>query len=361
MTGRLWRISGSRPKAVPTTAGFYQNPERCGNPRAGVAQTLRLPERSGAATVPLVDNIAHGLTGMLIGYCGFRQRGGGESGRAALWTCVAAAEFPDIDIVTAFFGRDTYFRWHRSFTHSAILLPAWAALLALVFWLIWDRKNFRLLWWAAAGIASHLVLDWLTNYGTELFWPLSDARLALSWVFIVDVYVWAIMLIGAIAAVWTQRAWVARATLGMVGAYFLFCGVSRFWALHEYQTGPVAGRIDAFPRPLDPLHWTIIRDDGVAEHWVNGVRNDTFVQFHDDKLLPKAEATDAVKLFRWFAVFPLVEKIKENGHTVLRYRDLRFRSRFPGGRVEEGMFLVAKVVFDDHGNVIWSGLSSERE
>src|ERR1039457_4790901 len=72
-------------------------------------------------TVGVVDNIAHGLTGAVIGYCGFRQRGGSEGGRAALWTCIAAAEFPDIDVVLGFFGRDTFFRFHRSFTHSAVM------------------------------------------------------------------------------------------------------------------------------------------------------------------------------------------------------------------------------------------------
>src|ERR1039457_3598039 len=72
-------------------------------------------------TVAVVDNIAHGLTGAVIGYCGFRQRGGSDAGRAALWTCVAAAEFPDIDVVLGFWGRDTFFRFHRSFTHSAVM------------------------------------------------------------------------------------------------------------------------------------------------------------------------------------------------------------------------------------------------
>jgi len=203
-------------------------------------------------------------------------------------------------------------------------------------------------------------MDWLTNYGTELFWPLSDARLALSWVFIVDVYVWAILLVGTVAAVWTQRAWVARGALGAVGVYFLFCGASRAYALQAYEARRETGRTDAFPLLMDPLHWTIVRDDGVADHWTDGFRNDTFVPFHDDKLLPKAEATEAVKLFRQFAAFPLVEKIEENGHTVLRYRDLRFRSEMPRGAVEEGMFVVAKVVFDDQGNVVWSGLASGR-
>ena len=242
------------------------------------------------------------------------------------------------------------------------MLPVWAALIAWTFWELSGRKNFRLLWWAAvAGLASHLLLDWLTNYGTELFWPLSTARLALSWVFIVDVYVWAILLIGTVAAIWTQREWVARTTLGVLGAYFLFCGVSRAHALEAYEAKGMAGRTEAFPQPMDPVHWTIVRDDGATMHWVSGARDDTFVAFHDENLLPKAEATEAVKVFRWFAAFPLVEKIEEDGHTVLRYRDLRFRSAAPWGGVRQGMFVIAKVVFDEHGNVITAKLASGEE
>ena len=315
-----------------------------------------------APTVALVDNIAHGLMGAVIGYCGFRQRGGTEAGRAALWTCIAAAEFPDIDVVMGFWGRDVFFRFHRSFTHSAVLLPVWAALIAWTFWEFSGRKSFRLLWWAAvAGLASHLVLDWLTNYGTELFWPLSTARLALSWVFIVDVYVWGILLVGTVAAIWTQREWAARTTLGVVGAYFLFCGASRAHALEAYEAKGMAGRTDAFPQPMDPVHWTIVRDDGAAMHWMSGARDDTFVAFHDENLLPKAEATEAVKVFRWFAAFPLVEKIEEDGHTVLRYRDLRFRTAAPWGEVRQGMFVIAKVVFDERGNVISARLANGEE
>jgi inner membrane protein len=306
-----------------------------------------------------MDTITHALTGAVIGYAGFRQRGG----RAALWTAIAASEFPDIDIMMAWGGCETYLHYHRSFTHSALLLPFWAALVAVAFWGVSGQKNFRLLY-AASGVsmASHLFLDWITNYGTELLWPLSDARLALSWVFIVDVYVWAALAAGLVAAIVTQRAVVARATLVAVGTYFLFCGASRTVSLHHARAvAPRSARLDAFPQPMNPLAWTILRDDGNAIHWIACGRNDTFVQFHDDEMLPKAEATEAVKLFRWFAAFPLVEKLEENGHTVLRYRDLRFRTVFPGGRVREGMFMAADVVFDQDGKLVASYLGGRRE
>ncbi|HUJ71307.1 MAG TPA: metal-dependent hydrolase [Verrucomicrobiae bacterium] len=308
-----------------------------------------------------MDTVTHALTGAIIGYCGFRQRPDG--GRTALWASIAAAEFPDVDVLLGFFGNETLLRWHRSFTHSALLLPFWALLVAGAFAAVSNGKSIRLLYAAAAAaIASHLVLDWLTNYGTELLWPLMDTRFALDWVFIVDVYVWAILGVGLIACIVTQRATVARATLVVVGAFFVFCGSSRAVALHRArESAPPLARVDAFPQPMDPLRWTILRDDGATIHWINGGQNDTFTQYHDDQLLPKAEATEAVKLFRWFAAVPLVERIDENGHVVLRYRDLRFRSPMPWGGVRESLFVVAKVVFDKHGNVASSRLTSEGE
>ncbi len=306
-----------------------------------------------------MDTITHALTGAVIGYAGFRQRGG----RVALWTAIAASEFPDIDILMAWGGSETYLHYHRSFTHSVLLLPFWAAVVAAAFWAVSGRKNFRVLYTASVvSMGSHLFLDWITNYGTELLWPLSGARLALSWVFIVDVYVWAMLAIGLIAAIVTRRATVARLTLVVVGTFFLFCVSMRAVALHRArQNAPPPARLDAFAQPMNPLEWTILRDDGGAIHWIARGRNDTFVQFHDDKLLPKAEATEAVKLFRWFAAFPLVERLEENGHTVLRYRDLRFRTVFPNNRVSEGMFMAAKVVFDCDGNVLTAYLGGERD
>jgi membrane-bound metal-dependent hydrolase YbcI (DUF457 family) len=305
-----------------------------------------------------MDTITHGLTGAVIGYCGFRQRGG----RAVLWTAIVAAEFPDIDILLAPLGSETYFRWHRSFTHSALLLPFWAALVTGAIWLIAGRKNFRLLFAAsAAGTASHLALDWMTNYGTMLLWPLSDTRFALSWVFILDTYVWAMLGVALWAMIRARQPAAAPVGLAIISAYILMCGESHWDALRAAAKPPGTQKLAAFAQPMKPFRWTIIRGEADRIHWINGNDNETFIQFHDDKLLPKAEAMSAVKLFRWFAEFPLAEKLEENGHTVLRYRDLRFRTPMPWGRVSEGMFVVATVVFDEKGTVLESKLTGERE
>jgi membrane-bound metal-dependent hydrolase YbcI (DUF457 family) len=275
-----------------------------------------------------------------------------------LWAAIAAAEFPDIDILLAPLGSETYFRWHRSFTHSALLLPFWAALVAVVFWSISERRNFRVLFAAAAaGIASHLALDWITNYGTMLFWPLSDVRLALSWVFILDPYVWA----GLGVTLWAvsrthgpAQTRVARVGLAMVCGYILMCGECHWLALRSAAKPPDTRKLEAFAQPLSPFRWTILRQTADQIDWINGRENRTFVQFHDDRLLPQAEATPVVKLFRWFAGFPLVEMRTENGRTVLRYRDLRFRTPMPWGPVNEGTFVGAVVEFDRNGDLLAS-------
>ncbi len=52
--------------------------------------------------------------------------------------------------------------------------------------------------------------------------------------------------------------------------------------------------------------------------------------------------------------------MEQDGHTVLRYRDLRFRSPLPWGEVREGTFFVAKVVFDHQGHLLAAGLTREK-
>lgn len=303
-----------------------------------------------------MDSIAHGLTGAVIGYCGFRQR----EGRAALWTSIVAAEFPDIDIVLLLVNGETYLRWHRSLTHSILLLPIWSFLVAFLIWEISGRKNIRLLWAAsAAGMLSHLFMDWITSYGTMLLSPVSDARFSLNWVFIVDPYVWAMLGVALWAVIRTQSSKAGKVGITILCAYFLSCAASQQIALRAARNESTSGTFAAYPQPMNPLGWTIVRNEGDRVDWISGHQRQTFVQFRDEELRPKAEATQAVRLFLWFAESPLVEKLTENGRVVLRYRDLRFRSPLPWGGVREGMFVLAKVVFDEKGNVVASTLTSE--
>jgi inner membrane protein len=327
-----------------------------------VGQALRLPSSFVAASEALalqsafsMDNIAHALVGAAIGWSGFKQHKNG--GNAAVLAAIVTAEFPDIDILL---GTDPeiYLRWHRSFTHSVVTMPIWAALIAGVFCAFAGKKRFPTLFGASlAGIFSHLVMDWLTNYGTLLLWPFSEHRFALSWVFIVDVYVWAMLLVALILAKFFDAKRWSRIGLAVMSAYFLACGASR---AVNFAREPQHSRTNLYPTPMNPLRWTVIWEEPDAVFVRNGGE---FLQFPKPKnreLLEKAEQTDAVKLFLWFADFPVAEIFQRGEHTVVRYRDARFTTRMPNGNWYIGTFAVARVTFDADGNIVRSEITSER-
>ena len=59
------------------------------------------------------------------------------------------------------------------------------------------RPKFKNYWlFATMGYATHCFVDSITSYGTVLFWPFSNTRVALDWVAIVDPFVTVPLLLG---------------------------------------------------------------------------------------------------------------------------------------------------------------------
>ena len=119
---------------------------------------------------------------------------------------VLAANAPDFDAVSWFAGSGTYIHWHRNITHSLIAIPFMALLtVAIVRWL--GRKEVR---WlpafliAMVAVASHLILDLTNVYGVRLLLPFSGHWFHWDITPIVDLALWAILLLG-VAAPWFGR------------------------------------------------------------------------------------------------------------------------------------------------------------
>ncbi len=96
---------------------------------------------------------------------------------------------PDLD----FFIRSAedpllFLEFHRQFTHSLIFIPFGALLCALVFYpFIKSKLSFAQVYiFSLLGYATHGLLDACTAYGTQLFWPFSNERVAWNVVSIVD-------------------------------------------------------------------------------------------------------------------------------------------------------------------------------
>lgn len=78
--------------------------------------------------------------------------------------------------------------YHRQFTHSLFFVPVGGLLGALLLWpMLRHRLRFRQTWLLAAlGFLPSGLLDACTSYGTQLFWPVSDARVAWNVIAIID-------------------------------------------------------------------------------------------------------------------------------------------------------------------------------
>ncbi len=131
---------------------------------------------------------------------------------------------PDLDVLIR---SDTdpllFLDFHRQFSHALVFAPLGAlACAGLAFPLARRWLTFAACYlFCLLGYASHGLLDACTSYGTQLFWPFSDARVAWNRVAVVDPLVTlpALALL-MLAVVRKQKVW-ARSALCWVVCYLI--------------------------------------------------------------------------------------------------------------------------------------------
>ncbi len=156
-----------------------------------------------------MDTITHGIAGALVGKALCR----GEEmfpvkpmnrARIVTWALMLGAIFPDSDVFRDLLSKNNellIITWHRSYTHSLLLLPLWVLLLAaltrrLAHKFAWEAPSFAALAGIyAIGILSHILLDLVTTFGTMIWSPLRWSRPAWDLIFIVDFSFTAILLL----------------------------------------------------------------------------------------------------------------------------------------------------------------------
>src|SRR6266404_6124427 len=214
-----------------------------------------------------MDTITHGIAGSAL----TRSLAGRTGARAALLVGAAASMFPDCDFLFTH-DRLSYLRNHRGWTHSFVALPFFALGLALIARLLFRKARLPALWLiCAAGIASHIVLDWITSFGTMFFVPLSRTRFVLDWVFILDPYVTGIATLTLLVAIfWRGRGRpVAAAGTALLCVYIAFCAVQHGRALAAWSRidAPIRGaRVAVLPQFLSPFRWLGLSDHGGEVH-----------------------------------------------------------------------------------------------
>jgi membrane-bound metal-dependent hydrolase YbcI (DUF457 family) len=164
-----------------------------------------------------MDTVTHGLAGWLIARSLPDEWKGGHPKTAAAVVALSAV-IPDADNVASLLGSEMYLRIHRGLSHSVPGILTVSLVLALLFvrygkWK--DRRTIFLL--ALLGQVSHVVLDLLNSYGTQVLQPFTDARYSLDLLFVVDLVFTGIIVAGiALSRVNPFRA---RAALAVLAAY----------------------------------------------------------------------------------------------------------------------------------------------
>jgi len=168
-------------------------------------------------------------------------------------------------------GDDPLVAWtyHRHFTHSLAFVPIGGVLSGLPF-IVRKPKAKRMLILAAttAGYATHALLDAFTSYGTQLWLPFSNARVAWNWIGIIDPFFTLPLCFGvAIAArkdrlrpLWIVALWCA---LYMGGGGLQHRRAVAHAERLAAQRGHTLERVEAFPGVVTNVLWrTLYLADG---------------------------------------------------------------------------------------------------
>jgi inner membrane protein len=163
-----------------------------------------------------VENLCHTLVGGALARAGLDRLS-----PLATPTMLVAANLPDADCVSLFWGDLAYLEHHRGVTHGVPGLLVQAPLLAGAVVLL-DRLVFRrrreggaparfvpLLVVALVGLLSHLLLDFTNSYGVKPWLPFDRTWYYGDIVFIVDPWLW--LALGGALFLGARRSWRATA------------------------------------------------------------------------------------------------------------------------------------------------------
>jgi inner membrane protein len=310
-----------------------------------------------------MDTLTHALSGALLARATV-PRSARISAPARMGAGFMACAFPDVDVVLSYVSPVTYLTLHRGVTHSIFLLPVWALLLAWLFARFDRGKSWRDYFGVCVlALSAHIVGDLITSFGTMIYAPVSDVRVAWNTTFIIDLWFSGIIVTGLVASLlWRRSRAPAVAGLFALAGYVGLQVVQRDRAIEFAQRyAESRSLIDAdtstIPRPVSPFNWTVMVSENDRYHIanVNLVREKKtatpaagFIARLDALYAPldQAQWTTVHKygsdpdrrglaadvlanpklgFYRWFAKYPALYRIDKSSEAAcVWFEDLRF-------------------------------------
>ncbi len=169
-----------------------------------------------------MDSLSHIVIGAAIGEIFL----GKKIGRWGMLLGAIAKSAPDFDLFyTGLADPRAYMCEHRAHTHSLFIEALYAIPIAwLLVKLFKEKVSFkRMLLFMLACLWGHSLLDWCTNFGTQLLLPFTNENYSLNTLAIVDLLFTLPMLLLVLTAVFYRKNEVRRFKLAK--AALIYCGV----------------------------------------------------------------------------------------------------------------------------------------
>ncbi|MCW8890822.1 MAG: metal-dependent hydrolase [Sedimenticola sp.] len=250
--------------------------------------------------------VGHAVLGHRVGY------------RAALWGAVCGT-LPDLDVFISMGGPVADFTYHRSFSHSLIVLTL---ITPIITWFILkihpatveQRKGWLGLVFLA--LTTHPLLDSFTIYGTQLLWPFLETPVGLGSIFIIDPLYTLPLLIGVITALSLKRkpllaqrfnrAGLLISTLYLGWSLTAQYGVKRLAEESLAHTQSPTSSLLVTPAPFNTLLWRVVAmdDSGYHEGYYSLLDQSSTISFthypSENALLDNLQQHWPVKRLTWF-------------------------------------------------------------
>ncbi len=202
-----------------------------------------------------MDSVSHVVIGAAIGETFL----GKKIGRWGMLLGAVAKSLPDFDLFyTGLQDPRAYMHEHRAHTHSLFFEAIYAIPIAwLLFKLFKQKVSFRrMLVFMLACLWGHSLLDYCTNFGTQLFLPFTDKQYSLYTLSIVDLlFTLPILLLVLIAVFFRdaeRRLKLSKAALVWCGLYLAVTFVNKYRAENIAEDSIAKNKIPATAHITNP-------------------------------------------------------------------------------------------------------------
>jgi inner membrane protein len=310
-----------------------------------------------------MDSVTQIALGAAVGEAVAGRKAGNK---AVLWGAIAGT-IPDLDVIPGYFMETVdALEFHRGMTHSILFAVLLSPLLAYGIKQLYRNNETSWRDWTLLvflGLFTHSLLDCFTTWGTQLFWPFSDYRVAFKSIFVIDPLYTLPLLICLVWLMFVPKNSKKRRNLNYTGLalstfYLLATVVIKHQANQVFESSFVQQQIpveryDSKPSPLNTILWAVtaeteegyyigyysfLDDDEVIDYFFFEKNHHLLERFTDsEKVQQLLKITDG-----WYTVEAAEEGVIVN--------DLRF-GQSTGWETGTGKFVFSYRIVKQNGKV----------